>query len=212
MRFRMVFAGVLSVLVLMFAAMSVSAASGAAVSSFTAGCQYFLVTYADGTFDRDNTGTGEEAYEIKITDGSGSVIFDAYQFTTTGRFTIPAGTEPFVYMSAPVANPIHLTLISLAGNSFPAQTIWDLTGNCPDLQSAGDSAPGIPDGFVLSTIICDVPVYDTPAGSPVGDGHITAGQTWFVNPTPVEGDDGKQWTEIYVSGFYNPFIPTSCVG
>jgi len=102
------------------------------------------------------------------------------------------------------------------GSPTPALNDWDredyfyFTGSCQ--EETGDNAPGIPNDFVLMTITCDTPVYDTPAGSPVGETLITTGQTWFVNPTPVEGDDGKQWTEIFAGGFINGFIPTSCVG
>ena len=70
----------------------------------------------------------------------------------------------------------------------------------------------IPAGFVLRTINCDVAVYDSAGGSPVGSNAITSGQTWFVNATPVKAADGTLWTEIFVSGFNNGFIPTSCVG
>ncbi|MEP7290466.1 MAG: hypothetical protein ABI835_01730 [Chloroflexota bacterium] len=77
--------------------------------------------------------------------------------------------------------------------------------------TAVGGAAGIPAGFVFRTIICDTPVYNTAAGQPVGDARVTAGQTWFVNPETVDGDDGKSWTEIYVSSTTNPFIPTACV-
>ncbi len=68
-----------------------------------------------------------------------------------------------------------------------------------------------PAGFKLKTITCDVAVYDKPAGSPVADNTITNGQTWYVNPTPVQGTDGQSWSEIFVAGPINGFIPTSCV-
>lgn len=69
----------------------------------------------------------------------------------------------------------------------------------------------IPSGFVLRTIVCDVPVYNLPGGSPVGDNKITNGQTWYVNPTPVSAADGSSWSEIFVAGFTNGYVPTSCV-
>src|SRR5690606_35117126 len=34
----------------------------------------------------------------------------------------------------------------------------------------------------LATIICDVAVFDTPGGIPVGGHRLLAGQTWFVKP------------------------------
>ncbi|MDL5053815.1 hypothetical protein QQ056_09690 [Oscillatoria laete-virens NRMC-F 0139] len=71
--------------------------------------------------------------------------------------------------------------------------------------------PGIPAGFELRTILCDVPVYNLPAGSPVGSDMLRAGQTWYVNPEPVEAADGTSWTEVFVSSYINPYIPTACV-
>lgn len=74
------------------------------------------------------------------------------------------------------------------------------------------SGPPLPEGFVLRTITCDVAVFDSPGGTPVGDNRIIAGQTWYVNPTPVKAPSGEDWTEIFVSGTPNGFIPTRCVG
>lgn len=73
-------------------------------------------------------------------------------------------------------------------------------------------APNVPAGFVMATITGNTPVYNLPGGTPVGSDGVTAGQTWYVNPVPVIADDGSSWTEIYVAGFQNPFIPTAFVG
>jgi len=72
---------------------------------------------------------------------------------------------------------------------------------------------GIPSGFVLKTITCDTAVYDAPAGRPLATGEaLKAGQTWFVNPSPIKGADGKSWTEFFPSGNTDAYIPTACVG
>jgi hypothetical protein len=68
----------------------------------------------------------------------------------------------------------------------------------------------IPSGFVLRTITCDTAVYDVAGGTPVSGAAITAGQTWFVNPTPVTAA-GRAWTEVFLAGPHNAFIPASCV-
>jgi hypothetical protein len=57
-----------------------------------------------------------------------------------------------------------------------------------------------------------VAVFDGPGGSPVGSNMLKNGQTWFVNPTPVKASNGQSWTAVFVSGFSNGYIPTSCVG
>jgi hypothetical protein len=72
----------------------------------------------------------------------------------------------------------------------------------------------IPTGFVLRTITCDVAVFDSPSGNPVGSNKIINGQTWYINPTPVSVSNNAlypSWTEVFVSGTTNGFIPTKCV-
>jgi hypothetical protein len=54
-------------------------------------------------------------------------------------------------------------------------------------------------------------VYDAPGGSPVGGDAIKGGQTWYVNPAPKTDAAGKSWTEIFVAGYTNGYVPTSCV-
>jgi hypothetical protein len=109
--------------------------------------------------------------------------------------------------------------------TFPAQdptdvlyfdVFEDFTGFIYQAALACGIAPGraIPDGFVLRTITCDVAVFDSPSGSPVGDNRILNGQTWYINPTPVTVSNNAlypSWTEIFVSGTTNGFIPTKCV-
>ncbi len=91
---------------------------------------------------------------------------------------------------------------------WDADTVWEVFQACSDPAFQG---PPIPSGFVLKTITCDVPVYDAPGGKPVGSNAITAGQTWYVNPTPVKAPNGEQWTEIFVAGYSTGFVPTRCV-
>jgi len=67
--------------------------------------------------------------------------------------------------------------------------------------------PGIPAGFVLRTMTCTTPIYNTPKGKPVADYQVTSGQTWYVNPTPVDG-----WVEGFFGGYTNGWIPQACVG
>jgi hypothetical protein len=51
-----------------------------------------------------------------------------------------------------------------------------------------------------------------PAGNPVGDDMVMAGQAWYINPTPETGPDAQNWTEIFVAGEQTGYIPTACVG
>jgi hypothetical protein len=135
----------------------------------------------------------------------------------------------YIYVSVPV-NPDGSFTFSSGFDAQPPNTViyywlwgsptnnvsgwdgkaWYDSGAVPCVPAA--EGPSIPAGFVLRTITCDVPVYNTAAGSPVAGGAaIKAGQTWYVNPTPVDGDDGRQWTELFAGGYSNGFIPTACV-
>jgi len=215
MRSRVILAAILLTLALMLTATPALAMSGAEVLDFTVGCDEFIVTYDDVLFDRDNTGSNAEAYLLTIIDGSGNVLF-SYTDARTLPFTISSTSETLPYDIAPVSNPIRLLLVSNAGNGFEEQTIWDLVGNSPCLPPPTTITPftgaGIPAGFVMHYITCTTPVYTQAAGVPVGNDRVLEGQTWFVDPEPVEGADGQQWTEIFVGSFINPWIPTACVG
>jgi hypothetical protein len=79
----------------------------------------------------------------------------------------------------------------------------------PSCNPAFDG-PGIPAGFVLMTVTCNMAVYDSPGGSPVGDNRFSAGATWFMNPKPVKDAKGRLWTEVFVGGYHNGYILTSC--
>jgi hypothetical protein len=70
--------------------------------------------------------------------------------------------------------------------------------------------PGIPAGFVLKTVTCDMAVFDSPGGVPVGENRFTTGATWFMNPTPKKDAKGRLWTEVFVGGWQNGWILTSC--
>lgn len=75
------------------------------------------------------------------------------------------------------------------------------------------AGPPIPVGFVQRVLACTTPVFNGPNGQAVGGATVLSGQSWYVNPTPTAADvNGRRWTEIFVSGFQNGFIPAECVG
>jgi hypothetical protein len=137
----------------------------------------------------------------KVTDGNGQVLFEQsgptfpdYTYTSFGSFTLTA---------VPTSNPITAVVV------FDGVT-YTGTADILCLPSSVFQGAPIPTGFVLRTITCDTPVYDTAGGKPVGDNKVTNGQTWYVNPTPVSAN-GQSWTEIFVAGYINGFVLTSCV-
>jgi hypothetical protein len=82
------------------------------------------------TFDRDNTGTGQEAYAYLATDGAGTTIFTFSNQLALGSYTL--GSSP-PFSPPPAVNPITVTLTSLAGNGLLAQTIFTRQGICGNL-------------------------------------------------------------------------------
>jgi hypothetical protein len=78
------------------------------------------------------------------------------------------------------------------------------------LQYAG---PPIPAGFVQRALACTTPVFNGPNGQAVAGATVQAGQSWYVNPTPTDADvNGRRWTEIFVSGTQNGYVPAECIG
>jgi hypothetical protein len=131
--------------------------------------------------------------------------------------TIPADGEYHLaeFTFNTVDLDLSLPVVYCAGNaSGPNQPTAPGFDGCDAavLQSCTYEAVPVPDDFVLRALSCGSPVLDEPAGKQVDDAAVEAGQTWWVNPVPVKGIDGISYTEIFVAGPYNGFIPTACVG
>jgi len=89
--------------------------------------------------DRDNTGLGQEALRIDVTDGLGTLLFTLTFQNVLGSFAGGIiGTT--AYTTAPSSNPLTFTLTSLAGNGLPAQVDYVAQGACSSLPTW----PGIP--------------------------------------------------------------------
>lgn len=104
--------------------------------------------------------------------------------------------------------------VDVWGNNLGYAYAWDNEAYY-SYEAACDryvGGPPIPAGFKQHNIVCTSPVYDMPAGQPVGVDRVLTGQDWHVNPTPKLGPDGQYWTEIFVGGLRNPYIPSACVG
>lgn len=139
---------------------------------------------------------------------------------TTGSFRIVGNSTGSVTLAGPTSIPGTLTYtvtgtlpVGSIGIGFyidAADGSVNVSASCTDAPAF--SGRGVPAGFVLRTIICDVAVFDSPGGTPVGSNRIKNGQTWFVNPTTKTAADGESWTEVFVSGSTNGWIPTRCVG
>ena len=67
--------------------------------------------------NRDNTGTGQEALNVSIFDGKGTLIYELDFSNVLAEFT--GGLGDFTYTTPPAFNPITFVLTSLAGNGLP---------------------------------------------------------------------------------------------
>ncbi len=195
---------------------SVSAALVVGSLSLTADCDRILITGSGSIYHSRNTIPNAEVILLEAYDGLGNLLYqDSYVISIGGMIGgWDLGDYPFTV--APAANPITVRFFSPELVIGPDEVVLEGTGICSDLipvsEETASGGPGVPSGFVLRTITCETPVYNTAAGQPVGSGTIHAGQTWYVNPTPVDGADGASWTEIFNGGRVNGFILTSCVG
>jgi len=125
--------------------------------------------------------------------------------------SVPAGTQVGDVLEFKVTATSVLYNGSLATLKFDCSTGAILTMTFDFLPLSYQGVP-VPDDFVLRSITCDTAAYSSPGGGQVEGAVVTAGQTWFVNPTPVTGADGGSWTEIFLAGENTAFIPTACVG
>jgi hypothetical protein len=175
-----------------------------AVSAFVAGDTY---TFTCSTFSTD------------ITTNAPFIVVEIYNVdTNTDEFweAMPATGSSMTVTVNGTFDPDALYELWVWGSPTNDRDDWDgedylYTESTCDPVPEEAPGPGIPAGFELHTITCDVAVYNMPGGTPVTGSTIRSGQTWFVNPTPVvEGD--TSWTEIFAGGFTNGYIPTECVG
>ncbi len=90
--------------------------------------------------DRDNTGAGQEALRIDVTDGTGTVIYTLSFQNSLGTYTAGLiNTTP--YNVAPVANPLTMTLTSLAGNGLPEEVSFSAQGYCSGIATPAAAIP-----------------------------------------------------------------------
>jgi hypothetical protein len=140
------------------ASIAVLAANPASASVYEGSVDFVDCTNADAagsgphTLDRDNTGTGQEALRVEITDGNGTIIYELEFENILGTFA--GGIGDFFYATPPAANPLTFTLTSLAGNGLPEQVDFVAYGVCDSLPFAAPTAdaPGAADAGETITI------------------------------------------------------------
>jgi len=106
------------------------------------------------TFDRDNTGSGQESNGIIVTDGQGNILV-----SDGGNSPVPGTTTTktpwcYTYNTAPKSNPITIQLISPAGNGYSKQIAYQTTGTCQGLPFATTSVPTMTEwGMIIFMVL-----------------------------------------------------------
>jgi hypothetical protein len=192
MRFVTRFAGVLALLATM--ALTVTTASATHLSNpKTVSC---------------NAQTGDVTVTIEVFGGANDV-----GNSNVETVRINGNAVDVIDFGYGIPDGIYSRTVNFA-SAVPGAQVAVSDGDTTVSTTCGDffSGPGIPAGFQLRSVTCNTPVYDQPAGTPVSGTEVTAGQTWYVSPTPVMAANGTSWTEIFTSSSPDGFIPTSCVG
>lgn len=177
-RFRaMVYVTLFSLLLLL--ALPALAATPNALS-LTPTCTGLMSEGGSITLTRDNTATGREAFVLSAVDGAGVTVFTpaTESFWVGGTVSYGTGVN-YAWATPPTANPITLTIVSLAGNGLAQETVYTATGGCD----------GLPVG-VASTPMLSAPLVSAPLGGNVAvSGSVALGGQVPVprnNPAAVE--------------------------
>lgn len=112
------------------------------LGGISVGCVGVTDAGSSFTSDRDNTGSGQEAYVITATDGVGTLIHSFSNAVNVG-VTAPLGSFSW-NLAAPLANPITVRFVSNAGNGLPSQLVFQITGTCSTLPSPVSAAAPVP--------------------------------------------------------------------
>ncbi len=138
---------------------------------------YYSYTF---TLDRDNTGSGQEAFYIEIVDGNG-VLLHRYPSSGTAAFSLGTYWEGDnigvgYNVTNPTADPITLRWVSVAGNGFDEQVPYIA------VQSPGCGTPPPTDPPPT-----DPPPTDPPPTDPPPTVTATPTPSPFSTPAPEEG-------------------------
>ena len=122
-----------------------------------------------------------------------------------GMAVVPAeGSTSITYELRSPDNPDLLISVGLFYASCPSGYLW-----ASGLTIYGPHEPD-PARRVMGTVQYDTPVYAEPDPAQALTDVLKAGQTWFV-VAETTGADGKQWYQVYVGGWNNPWVPASAM-
>lgn len=109
------------------------------------GCTGYGVNSGTLIGERNNTGRGVESFVVRVRDGRGVLVYDlVVDVPIGGRYSFPAGA--LLRYPLPVrANPITLTVTSIAGNGQDAVTLYTNTADCAAASEGVTDLPVVGD-------------------------------------------------------------------
>lgn len=114
---------------------------GAENSGLSAGisCNGFSLS---GNFraNRDNTGRGQESIVVQAVDGAGVIVYQLVDAVPL-NWQITLDNAPFNWREVPTANPITVSVISLAGNGQAQEVVYSASSNCDGLKAGVAANP-----------------------------------------------------------------------
>jgi hypothetical protein len=157
--------------------------------------------------NRDNTGEGREHHNLIVTDGAGTVLYEAeYHDGVPSTYNDTYNNTP--YNIAPRYNPLYVVEISYAGNGYAEQTIYRSVQECEGLPGfIGEDMVPIPSTAVVGAVVSDTELYATPdLNSSIGL-SLTAGKTVWVYGLDKSG----QFYRIMLAGKF-AWVPRGVMG
>lgn len=135
------------------------------------------------TFNRDNTGTGKEAFQIIVTDAGSNVVHLVSNSLDLGTYS-ETGADLTYNLGTAVPGAVVYQWVSQAGNGFDEQVAFSYTGFCGDTPTATPTVTPTPTETPTPTV--------TPGASPTPTPTITPTANYIQRATVVYGDNQSQ--------------------
>lgn len=183
---------------------NVTRALGISGLSITAmDCTGFSYSGYTATFDRDNTGSGSESFELTVRDSAGTLLFLSASTVPLG--TYPSGGGSATYnLASPVNGDLTLQYKSLAGNSLEEQIAYSYTGVCsiptatPSLTPTLTETPTPTATHTPSATPTETPTPTlTPVSSYTPTPTASATANYIVRATVEAGDVSQDVAIVY---------------
>lgn len=179
-------------LLLLFPLRQVGALGIAGLSITSMDCVGFTYSAYTPTFDRDNTGTGAESFQLTVRDSAGTLLFISANTVPLGAYPSSGGSQVYD-LASPINGDLTLEYKSLAGNGFEEQIAYSHTGFCsiptatPTLTATETPTPTPTNTPTPTPTATDTPVF-TSTPTPT----ITPTANYVVRSTVVYGDGEYQ--------------------